>query len=87
MLAHPQLSGQYQLQISRDGLLDAVEVHCELQPGAPTHLAAVQEISAWVQHRIKTLVGITTNVLVLRPDSIERALVGKARRVIDKRPK
>jgi phenylacetate-CoA ligase len=41
----------------------------------------------WVQHRIKTLVGISTHVSVLPPDSIERTLTGKARRVIDKRPK
>ena len=41
----------------------------------------------WVQHRIKTLVGITCQVEVLATDSIERTLVGKARRVIDQRPK
>jgi phenylacetate-CoA ligase len=32
-------------------------------------------------------VGITTRVNVLAPDSIERTLTGKARRVIDKRNK
>jgi len=88
VLAHAQLSGQYQVQVSRDGLLDEVEVRCELQPGADgANLQERQAIAMWVQHRVKTLVGISTRVNVLPPDSIERTLTGKARRVIDKRPK
>ena len=84
VLAHAKLSGQYQVLVSRDGLLDAVEVRCELQPGVD---GDAHEIAAWVRHRVKSLVGITTTVSVLAPDSIERTLTGKARRVIDKRPK
>ena len=84
VLAHAKLSGQYQLLVSRDGLLDEVEVHCELQPGAQ---GDAPEIARWVQHRVKTLVGITTTVKVLSPESIQRTLTGKARRVIDTRLK
>ncbi len=84
VLAHAKLSGQYQVHVSREGLMDEVEVHCEMQPGADGDAA---EIAGWVQHRVKTLVGISTTVKVLTPDSIERTLTGKARRVIDKRPK
>ena len=84
VLGHDKLSGQYQLHVSREGLLDEVEVHCEMQPGAD---GDASEIAGWVQHRVKTLVGISTRVSVLAPDSIERTLTGKARRVIDKRPK
>ena len=84
VLAHAELSGQYQLHVSRDGLLDEIEVHCEMQPGADGDAV---EIAGWVQRRVKTLVGISTRVKVLTPDSIERTLTGKARRVIDKRPK
>lgn len=88
VLAHEQLSGQYQILVSRDGHLDAVTVRCELQPGAAqVGDTTVREIAGWVQHRIKTLVGISTVVEVLRPDSIERTLVGKARRVVDQRPR
>jgi len=88
VLAHGQLSGQYQLLVSRDGLLDQVEVHCELQPGARgMDSQQQQEIAGWVKQRVKTLVGITTSVSVLAPDSIERTLTGKARRVVDKRPR
>jgi phenylacetate-CoA ligase len=84
VLAHGQLSGQYQLQVSREGLMDEVAVLCEMQPDAQ---GDAKEIASWVTHRVKTLVGISTKVSVLAPDSIERTLTGKARRVIDKRPK
>lgn len=85
VLQEPQLSGQYQIIVSRDGLLDAVEVHCELQQA---HLGAdVGAVAKSLQYRIKTLIGVSTRVHIGAPDSIERTLVGKARRVIDKRPR
>jgi len=83
VLQHEKLSGQYQILVARDGNLDKVTVRCELQPGISTVERA--ETGHWVKHRIKTLVGITCDVEVLNPDSIERTLVGKARRVIDQR--
>ncbi len=88
ILAHEQLSGQYEIHVSRDGILDEVEVHTELQP-LHGSLSATQldAISRWVNHRIKTLVGISTRVVVLAPGSIKRIEVGKARRVFDRRPK
>ncbi len=88
VIQHDKLSGQYQIHLSRDGHLDKVEVHCELEPSLG-HVSDVerQQIADWLAHRIKTLVGITTRVCVLPPDSIERTLVGKARRVVDHRPK
>ncbi|WP_338416837.1 phenylacetate--CoA ligase PaaK [uncultured Sphaerotilus sp.] len=85
VLAHPQLSGQYQIQVSREGALDQVGVRCELQPGVVLSAEEHQAVTQWVTHRIKTLVGISTKVDVLPTDSIERTLVGKARRVIDQR--
>ncbi|MDD0838463.1 phenylacetate--CoA ligase [Curvibacter sp. HBC61] len=88
VLQHASLSGQYQILVQRDDKLDQVEVRVELQPAAADlSEAQVQEIAGWLQHRIKTLVGISTRVQVLRPDSIERTLTGKARRVIDSRPR
>ena len=88
VLQHDKLSGQYQIHLSRDGHLDKVEVHCELQPELG-YVADTErdQIAGWLTHRIKTLVGINTLVCVLPPDSIERTLVGKARRVIDHRSK
>ncbi len=82
VLQHNQLSGQYQLVVTRDGHLDAVQVRCELLPAATI---SQKEAQAWLTERIKTLVGITTQVSVEAPNSIERTLVGKARRVVDLR--
>ncbi len=88
VLQHDKLSGQYQIHLSHEGHLDKVEVHCEFQPALGyVSDAERQQVAEWVQRRIKTLVGISTHVCVLPPDSIERTLVGKARRVIDHRPK
>jgi phenylacetate-CoA ligase len=85
VLKHGQLSGQYQLVVTRQGNLDEVQVLCEL---APEHVSADRaSVAGALQSRIKTLIGISTTVSVGAPDSIERTLVGKARRVIDKRPK
>lgn len=88
VLAHQKLTGLYQLHVSREGLLDTVEVHCELQPALRGIAEGERsEIAQWVQHRIKTLVGISTAVRVFDPDTIERTQTGKAKRVFDKRPR
>jgi len=85
ILQHGALSGQYQLVITRDGNLDEMQVLCELQP---VHVNADRaQVAGALQSRIKTMVGVSTTVSVGAPESIERTLVGKARRVIDKRPK
>ena len=85
ILQHGSLSGQYQLVVTRDGKLDEMQVLCELlQDEASADRAA---IASGLQQRIKTLIGVSTTVSVGAPESIERTLVGKARRVIDKRPK
>ncbi|RKP55871.1 phenylacetate--CoA ligase PaaK [Pararobbsia silviterrae] len=86
VMQHARLCGQYQLVVTRDGLLDQIEVRCELHHTSdPVPEAETREIADWLRSRIKTLVGITTRVCVLPPDSIERTATGKARRVIDQR--
>jgi phenylacetate-CoA ligase len=85
VLLHGQLGGQYQLVVTRQGLLDELQVLCEL---LPTHAEGDRTaVSNALRERIKTLIGVSATVSVGAPDSIERTLVGKARRVIDKRPK
>lgn len=85
VLKQGQLSGQYQIVVSREGHLDAVEVRCEV---TPDHRSADRDaIARELQHHIKSLIGVNTQVEVGLPDTIERTLVGKARRVIDRRPK
>ncbi|CAM3748664.1 phenylacetate--CoA ligase PaaK [Polaromonas hydrogenivorans] len=89
ILRNKRLAGTYQILLSRDGHLDTVEVRCELQREFSGHLSPVeiQAISKELQHHIKTIAGISTRVTVMDHDSIPRTLTGKARRVIDERPK
>jgi phenylacetate-CoA ligase len=73
ILKQPGLAPHYVLEVSKHGALD--------------HLAVVVEGDAGVakdlQHRIKSTVGISAEV---RIGTVERS-IGKAKRVIDKRPK
>jgi phenylacetate-CoA ligase len=84
ILQMPALAPHYQLVVTRDGHLDALAVHCELRDGGA---ADVDALARDLQHRIKTYIGVTTAVTLLPPLGIERSLTGKARRVVDKRPK
>ncbi len=89
ILRDQRLAGTYQILLTRDGHLDNVEVRCELQHEISGKLTAteIQAISKELQHRIKTVVGITTRITVMEHDSIPRTLTGKAKRVLDERPK
>ncbi len=86
VLRMPALAPHYQLVVARDGHLDTLEVLCELRD---TLLPpdAVEAQARELQHCIKTYVGVTTRVRLLPPQGIERTLTGKARRVVDGRPK
>ncbi len=84
-----RLSGNYQIILSRDGHLDQLEVRCELQREVSEQLSEsdVAAIGKALQHHIKTNIGISTRITVLKFNSIERTLAGKARRLFDVRPK
>jgi phenylacetate-CoA ligase len=84
ILQMPALAPHYQLVVTRDGHLDALAVLCELREGAEDNVDA---LASELQHRIKTYIGVTTSVQLLPAQGIERSLTGKARRVVDKRPK
>ncbi|OON60572.1 phenylacetate--CoA ligase [Massilia sp. KIM] len=86
ILKMPLLAPQYQLVLAREGHLDTLEVLGELRhPGLPQD--SVDALCRELQHSIKTYVGVTTRVSLLPPQGIERTLTGKARRVVDRRPK
>jgi phenylacetate-CoA ligase len=87
ILRDQRLAGNYQVVVTRDGHLDNVEVRCETQRELSGKLPAseVQEIAKQLQHRIKTLIGISTKIAVMDFETIPRTQVGKARRVIDER--
>ena len=89
ILRDPRLAGIYQIHLSRDGHLDNVEVQCELQRELMGRIepAERQQIARGLQQHIKTNIGISTQVQVMDADSIPRTQTGKARRVVDSRPK
>lgn len=81
----PKLEPQYQLVVSRDGHLDKLEVMVELRAGIARGDAG--DMARELEQRIKTNVGVSTKVTLLGVGGIERTATGKAKRVIDKRPK
>ncbi len=89
ILRDPRLAGNYQLVVTRDGHLDNLEVRCEVQRELSGKLAPadIQQIGKELQHRIKTNIGVSTKVTVMEFDAIPRTQVGKAKRVLDERPK
>ena len=89
ILRDQRLSGNYQVVVTRDGHLDNLEVRCELQRDLSGKLSAtdIQTIGKELQHRIKTIIGVSTRITVMEFDAIPRTQVGKARRVLDERPK
>ena len=86
ILKMPALAPQYQLVVARDGHLDTLEVLGELRDDSLSS-GDVDALCRELQHRIKTYVGVTTRVNLKLPGGIERTLTGKARRVVDNRPK
>jgi phenylacetate-CoA ligase len=89
IMRDPRLSGNYQIMLSRDGHMDNVEIRCEVQRELSGKLSTsdIQAISKELQQHIKTIIGISTRVTVMEHDSIPRTLTGKAKRVLDERPK
>ena len=89
ILRDKRLSGNYQIVLTRDGHMDNVEVRCELQRELSGKLSRseTETMARELQHHIKTIIGISTKVNVLEFEGIPRTLTGKARRVIDQRPK
>ena len=79
VLANPDLSGHYQIELSREGRLDRMLVRVEARPEA----YGVAE-GATLAAAIKERIGVTAVVEVSAPGGIERSM-GKARRVIDRR--
>jgi len=87
LLRNPHLCGHYQIVVSRDHNLDELDVFVELMPDDNDGAGSRDDIARDVSHQIKTFVGVSARIHVVDPDTIERVVVGKAKRVVDKRPK
>jgi len=84
ILKQDALAPHYQLEITRPKVLDELTVLVERAPGAGS--ADGDAAGAKLAHLVKSLIGVTAEVRVVQSGGIERS-VGKAKRVVDKRPK
>lgn len=84
ILRDSRLSPHFVMELTRDERLDALTVVVEARAGMPE--------SDWagsghdLTRHIKNLIGVTTDVKIVKPGTVERS-AGKAKRVIDLRQK
>ena len=79
ILKQAELSPHYVMELSKNGPLDHLTVLVESTKND-------QESAKKLQHNIKSTIGVSTDVKIVASGSIERS-IGKAKRVIDLRPK
>ncbi|GCB52785.1 phenylacetate--CoA ligase PaaK [Streptomyces sp. NL15-2K] len=82
VLRTPGVAPHFQLRLTREGRLDALTVRAEARPDAnhETREAAARSIQA----AVKDGIGVSVEVEIVDPESLERS-VGKMRRIVDLR--
>jgi len=85
LLLDDRLSPHYCLEVRRSGRLDELTVVVEARAGAADRTTRESAGRDLARH-IKSRIGITTDIQVREPEALERSL-GKAKRVIDLRPR
>jgi phenylacetate-CoA ligase len=88
LAAEDSLAPHYLLEITRPQRLDQLDVVVELRHAFAGQLTgdAHTALERRAEHLIKAHVGVTASVRVVPPETLERSQ-GKAKRVIDKRPR
>jgi phenylacetate-CoA ligase len=83
-----RLAPHYVLEVRRPHNLDELDVLVEMRPELSGRLSAEEQaaLAKNAEHLIKGYIGLTAGVRVLEPGTIERSQ-GKAKRVIDRRPR
>ena len=81
----PALAPHYLLLVDREGPLDRLTVRVELSQ--EMRYADRDTVAGELQHHIKSYIGVSSRIEVVAPYEIERVTVGKAKRVVDRRPK
>jgi len=84
ILRDQALSGHYVIELTRTGALDDILVRVEVREGLDSGSAG--RSAAALAQRLKGMCGLSAEVEIAAPGAVERSM-GKARRVIDKRPK
>ena len=86
LLKVPALAPHYQIEITRDGRMDGMTLKVEAAGAHTTGDEARKAAAATLASLVKNVVGVSSQVVVGAPNTVERSQ-GKARRVIDLRPK
>jgi phenylacetate-CoA ligase len=84
ILRDPVLTGHYVIELTRTGALDDLVVRVESRRTLDGDGHA--QCGAELVRRLKGMCGLSATIEIVDPGAIERSM-GKARRVIDKRPK
>ena len=84
ILRDEALSGHYVIELSRTGALDDLRVRVEARVVLDVH--AEGRSREELARRLKGMCGLSAEIEIAAPGGVERSM-GKARRVIDKRPK
>ncbi|MEK9643600.1 MAG: phenylacetate--CoA ligase PaaK [Paracoccaceae bacterium] len=82
ILKSDTLAPHFQIELTKDGPMDKMKVKVEKIPSA----TGSQDLGSALKNRIKDTIGISVSIEVGEPGSVERS-EGKARRVVDLRPK
>ena len=85
VLTIPELAPYFQIELHRKGRMDAMRVVVETTAQAADD-EATSSSAKTLSKKIKDVVGVSAEIIVGKPGSVERSQ-GKARRVIDSRPK
>ncbi len=86
LIGFPSVSPHYQLVLERRGALDQATLEVEADPAESADAASYAAIAKAVTHHLKSLLGVSCDVVVKRPGEVPRSQ-GKAVRVRDLRAK
>ena len=86
ILKRPELAPHYQCVLTREGPLDALTVAVEARQGLAHDDASAVAAADMLAHEIKAYIGTSARIDLKPAGAIERSM-GKARRVVDQRPR
>jgi phenylacetate-CoA ligase len=86
ILKRPELSAHYQCVLTREGPMDNLSVVVETRPGLSPESIEARAAAKLLQHEIKVFVGSSVSVELKPEGGVERSM-GKAKRVVDLRPR
>ena len=86
ILQRENLAPHYVCELGKDGPMDTLTVRVELKAGVHSDASAALGAKTALAHAIKSFIGVNVTVKVEPAGAIERSM-GKAKRVIDRRPR